>query len=167
MSCMSYMSNMSYMTYLTCMVLWHTPYVCMLILVSKEELGPQECSQPSLEWVMGTKIKKGPKTEISYFLIFAKPSSNRHIQLNLNWVTLIFTNIQPPGRTSSETDGLHNQSLAGKMSQIFKVSCPKKVSMTPSSLTQCKTKSIKKKKKLGPDPAQPCKVPDFWFSNTW
>ena len=41
------MSNMSYMTYLTCMVLWHTPYVCMSIWVSKEALGPQECSQPS------------------------------------------------------------------------------------------------------------------------
>ena len=36
------MPNMSYMTYLTCMVLWHTPYVCMLIWVSKEAL---ECSQ--------------------------------------------------------------------------------------------------------------------------
>ena len=36
---------------------------------------------------------------------FAKLSSNRQIQLNLNWVSLIFSNVQPPGLTSSEIDG--------------------------------------------------------------
>ena len=41
------MLDMSYMTYLICMVLWHTPYVYMLVWVSKEALGSQECSQLS------------------------------------------------------------------------------------------------------------------------
>ena len=61
-----------------------------------------------------------------------------------------------------------NQSLAGKMSPVFKVSFSKKVCMTRLSLTQSKTKSInnKKLKRPGPDHAQPCKVPDFLFSNT-
>ena len=44
---MSDMSYMTYKTFMTCMVLWHTPYVCMSIWVSKEALGPQECSKPS------------------------------------------------------------------------------------------------------------------------
>ena len=45
---------------------------------------------------------------------------------------------------------VHNQSLAGKISQIyrtlFKVSCPKKVSLTPLCLTQSETKSINNNK---------------------
>ena len=47
---MTYMSDttyMTYMTYMTCMVRCHTSNVCMSIWVSKEALGPQECSQPS------------------------------------------------------------------------------------------------------------------------
>ena len=49
MSCMSYISYMSSMTYMTCMLLCHTPYVCISIWVSIEALGPQECSKLSNE----------------------------------------------------------------------------------------------------------------------
>ena len=47
MTYMSYIAYMAYMSYMTCMVRCHTPNVCMSIWVSKEALGPQECSQPS------------------------------------------------------------------------------------------------------------------------
>ena len=72
-------------------------------------------------------------------------------------------------KTQSLTSlGVYNPSLAGKIYRtLLKVLVPRKWAYHHSSWPISRPNlSKEKQKRPGPIPAQPCKVPDFWFSKS-